>query len=92
MGALGPAVEVEHVGSTSVPGLPAKPIVDVDVIVPDPEDEAAYVPALQAVGLVLAVREPWWQGAPTAAERGPPGQRARLRAGGDRAGPAPRLP
>lgn len=62
VGALGPSVRVEHVGSTSVPGLPAKPIVDVDVIVPDPDDEPAYVPALEAVGLVLAVREPWWQG------------------------------
>lgn len=55
------ALQIAHVGSTSVPGLPAKPIVDVDVIVTDPDDEAAYVPALEAVGFVLAVREPWWQ-------------------------------
>ena len=62
-GALGAsAVRVDHVGSTSVPGLPAKPIVDVDVVVPDPDDEKGYVPALEAAGLVLAVREPWWQG------------------------------
>ena len=56
------ALRVEHVGSTSVPGLPAKPIIDVDVTVPDPDDEDAYVPALEAAGFVLAVREPWWQG------------------------------
>ncbi|MCL3837799.1 GrpB family protein [Aeromicrobium duanguangcaii] len=56
------ALRIEHVGSTSVSGLPAKPIVDVDVTVPDPDDEAAYVPALEAAGFVLAVREPWWQG------------------------------
>lgn len=61
--ALGPAaLRIDHVGSTSVPGLPAKPIVDVDVIVADPGDEDSYVPALEAQGFVLAVREPWWQG------------------------------
>lgn len=58
----GTALLVEHVGSTSVPDLPAKPIVDVSVIVPDPDDEAAYVPALESAGFVLAVREPWWEG------------------------------
>jgi GrpB-like predicted nucleotidyltransferase (UPF0157 family) len=56
--ALGPvAVVVEHVGSTSVPGLVAKPIVDVVLGVPDSADEAAYVPALEAAGYVLRVRE-----------------------------------
>jgi GrpB-like predicted nucleotidyltransferase (UPF0157 family) len=61
--ALGPVVVgVEHVGSTSVPGLPAKPILDVDLRVPDPDEEASYVPALEAAGFVLAVREPWWYG------------------------------
>jgi GrpB-like predicted nucleotidyltransferase (UPF0157 family) len=60
-GALGwRALAVEHVGSTSVPGLPAKPVIDVDLVVADPADEAAYVPALEAVGFVLRVREPWW--------------------------------
>ena len=59
--ALGPAaLTVEHVGSTSVPGLPAKPILDLDLVVDDPEDEPAYVPALESAGLVLVVREPWW--------------------------------
>ncbi|UMG93774.1 GrpB family protein [Nocardioides sp. TF02-7] len=60
-GALGWRVlALDHVGSTSVPGLPAKPIVDVDLVVADPADEAAYVPALEAAGFVLRVREPWW--------------------------------
>lgn len=62
-GALGStALSIEHVGSTSVPDLAAKPIVDVCVVVPDPDDEAAYAPALQAAGLDWAVREPWWEG------------------------------
>jgi GrpB-like predicted nucleotidyltransferase (UPF0157 family) len=42
------ALRVEHVGSTSVPGLPAKPIVDIQVSVRDIRDEEAYVPALEA--------------------------------------------
>ncbi|UUZ60649.1 GrpB family protein [Nocardioides sp. B-3] len=56
------ALSVEHVGSTSVPDLPAKPIIDVDVTVSDPEDEDSYVPALVALGPVHTVREPWWHG------------------------------
>jgi GrpB-like predicted nucleotidyltransferase (UPF0157 family) len=39
-------VRIEHVGSTSAPGLPAKPIIDICLVVPDTTDEAAYVPAL----------------------------------------------
>jgi GrpB-like predicted nucleotidyltransferase (UPF0157 family) len=55
---LGPvAVVVEHVGSTSVPGLAAKPIVDIALGVPDSTDEAAYVPALEGAGYVLRIRE-----------------------------------
>ena len=58
-GALGPLAErIEHIGSTAVPGLAAKPIVDVLVAVPDPDDEAAFVPALERAGYVLRVREP----------------------------------
>jgi len=58
-GALGEAaLEVEHIGSTSVPGLAAKPIVDALLVVADVDDEDAYVPALVAAGLVLRVREP----------------------------------
>lgn len=53
-------LELQHVGSTSVAGLPAKPIVDVDLVVPDPADEAAYVPALQALGFVHWLTEPDW--------------------------------
>ncbi|MCW2763191.1 MAG: dephospho-CoA kinase/protein folding accessory protein [Marmoricola sp.] len=61
-GALGDAaLELEHVGSTSVPGLPAKPVVDVVLTVADSADEAAWLPHLQAAGFDLTVREPWWQ-------------------------------
>jgi len=59
--ALGPvALRIEHVGSTSVPGLVAKPIVDVLLVVPDPADEPGYVPQLEAAGYVLRIREPDW--------------------------------
>src|SRR5262249_22637406 len=54
------AVQVEHVGSTSVPGLAAKPIIDIVLAVPDSSDEQAYVPALEAAGYVLRAREPGW--------------------------------
>lgn len=61
--ALGSQVlELEHIGSTAVPGLPAKPVIDIDLVVADVEDEAAYVAPLEAVGFVLRVREPWWYG------------------------------
>ncbi|SNY52627.1 GrpB family protein [Paractinoplanes atraurantiacus] len=56
----GRALAVEHVGSTAVPGLAAKDRVDIDVIVVDPADEEAYVPALTAAGFTLAAREPHW--------------------------------
>ena len=52
------AVLVEHIGSTSVPGLAAKPIIDVLLVVSDVEDEPAYLPALVAAGYELRVREP----------------------------------
>lgn len=58
----GVAQRVEHVGSTSAPGLPAKPIIDIDVWVDDTEDEGRYVPALERLGYVLVLREPWWNG------------------------------
>ena len=45
-------------GSTAVPGLAAKPVVDILVTVEDPDDEQAYRPALEAAGYVLRVREP----------------------------------
>jgi len=53
-------IRIEHVGSTSVPGLPAKPLIDVALEVPDSADEAAYVPALEAAGYRLRIREPEW--------------------------------
>ena len=54
------ALLVEHTGSTSVPGLAAKPIIDITLAVPDSGDEEAYVPALEARGYVLRIREPDW--------------------------------
>jgi len=51
---------LEHAGSTSVPGLPAKPIIDIVLAVPDSADEAAYVPDLERHGYVLRIREPDW--------------------------------
>src|SRR4051812_38860831 len=59
--ALGDRVlEVHHVGSTSVVGLPAKPVIDVDLVVADPADEPSYIPDLEAAGFVHTGREPWW--------------------------------
>ncbi|MEX0754811.1 MAG: GrpB family protein [Actinomycetota bacterium] len=54
------ALRIEHVGSTSVPGLAAKPIIDVLVAVEDSSVEPAYVPPLEAAGYVLRIREPDW--------------------------------
>jgi GrpB-like predicted nucleotidyltransferase (UPF0157 family) len=60
-GALGDAaLRIDHVGSTSVPGLAAKPLIDVNLVVDDTTDEESYVPQLEAVGYVLRVREPDW--------------------------------
>jgi GrpB-like predicted nucleotidyltransferase (UPF0157 family) len=56
------ALQLEHVGSTSVPGLAAKPVIDIDLTVADPEHEQAYVPALEVIGFRLVIREPWWYG------------------------------
>lgn len=55
-------LHLEHVGSTAVPGLAAKPVIDIDLAVTDPGDEPAYVPALEGEGFHLVVREPWWHG------------------------------
>jgi GrpB-like predicted nucleotidyltransferase (UPF0157 family) len=60
-GALGArVVRLEHAGSTSVPDLPAKPIIDIVLEVPDSAVEDQYVPDLEGVGYVLRVREPDW--------------------------------
>jgi L-asparaginase II/GrpB-like predicted nucleotidyltransferase (UPF0157 family) len=53
-------VRLEHAGSTSVPGLPAKPIIDIVLEVPDSADEPSYVPDLEAAGYPLTIREPEW--------------------------------
>ena len=55
-------LQLEHVGSTSVPGLAAKPIIDIDLTVADPEREPDYIPALEMAGFRLMIREPWWYG------------------------------
>jgi GrpB-like predicted nucleotidyltransferase (UPF0157 family) len=60
-GALGDrVVALEHTGSTSVPGLAAKPIIDMTLVVPDSSDESSYVPQLEAAGYRLTIREPDW--------------------------------
>ncbi|WP_382304410.1 GrpB family protein [Herbiconiux sp. UC225_62] len=51
-------VAIEHIGSTCVPGLAAKPIVDIVLVVPDITAEEDYLEALLASGYVLRVREP----------------------------------
>ena len=56
----GRVVSIEHVGSTAVPGLAAKPRIDILLVLADTADEAAYVPALEAAGYVLRIREPDW--------------------------------
>jgi GrpB-like predicted nucleotidyltransferase (UPF0157 family) len=59
--ALGPrAVRIEHVGSTSVPGLAAKPVIDIVLVVADSANEDDYVPDLEAAGYTLQFREPDW--------------------------------
>ncbi len=60
--ALGEAARVlEHVGSTSIPGMSAKPVLDILLAVPQSSDEDAYVPALTAQGFRLHLREPDWE-------------------------------
>lgn len=56
----GKEIIVEHVGSTSVPGLCAKPIIDILLLVPNSADETYYVRLLQDAGYVLRIREPEW--------------------------------
>jgi GrpB-like predicted nucleotidyltransferase (UPF0157 family) len=55
------ALAIEHVGSTSVPGLWAKPVIDVDLTVADSADEPAWLPDLEAAGFELRIREPAWE-------------------------------
>ncbi|KAJ5191490.1 uncharacterized protein N7498_010475 [Penicillium cinerascens] len=59
--ALGTLIlDIGHVGSTSVPGLPAKDIIDVDLTMKDPTDEASYVKPLEEAGFRFLLREPCW--------------------------------
>ncbi|MET8685416.1 GrpB family protein [Streptomyces sp. NPDC004732] len=51
---------IEHVGSTSVPDLPAKPVIDILLTVPDSAAEASYLSALEELGFELVIREPDW--------------------------------
>jgi GrpB-like predicted nucleotidyltransferase (UPF0157 family) len=54
------ALQIEHVGSTSVPGLAAKPVIDILLVVADSADEQAYLVPLEAAGYGLRIREPDW--------------------------------
>ena len=51
---------IHHAGSTAVPGLPAKPVVDIVLTVPSPADESSYVALLETAGYTFAHREPEW--------------------------------
>ncbi|KAL3479142.1 grpb/dephospho-CoA kinase [Aspergillus californicus] len=51
---------IQHVGSTSVPGFPAKDVIDIDIVVPDPTNEESYAPALEKAGFQFILREPKW--------------------------------
>lgn len=55
------ALAIDHVGSTSVVGLAAKPILDVDLTVADSADEGTYLPPLETAGFRLIAREPEWE-------------------------------
>jgi GrpB-like predicted nucleotidyltransferase (UPF0157 family) len=54
------ALQIEHTGSTSVPGLAAKPIIDMMLVVADSADEDSYLPHLERAAYVLRIREPGW--------------------------------
>lgn len=55
------ALSIEHVGSTAVPGLWAKPIIDITLTVSDSSNEESWLPALESLGFILTVREPEWE-------------------------------
>lgn len=54
------ALQIEHAGSTAVPGLAAKPVIDIVLAVADSREESAYAFALEAAGYRLTIREPEW--------------------------------
>lgn len=53
-------ISIAHYGSTSVPGCPAKAIIDIDVVVGDVHNEDGYIPQLEATGYRFLLREPGW--------------------------------
>lgn len=53
-------VTIIHVGSTSVPGLPAKDIIDIDLVVNDSANEDTYVKPLESLGFLFLLREANW--------------------------------
>lgn len=55
-------LKIDHIGSTAVLGLAAKPVIDIDLTVADPSDEESYLPALESLGFQLIVREPRFHG------------------------------
>ena len=56
----GASIAGRKCGSTSVPGLPAKPIIDILLVVADSADETEYAPALEGAAYKLHIREPGW--------------------------------
>jgi GrpB-like predicted nucleotidyltransferase (UPF0157 family) len=52
------ATRIDHIGSTAVPGIPAKPVIDVQVSVPDLEAEEAYRPQIEGIGWPMLASEP----------------------------------
>jgi GrpB-like predicted nucleotidyltransferase (UPF0157 family) len=59
-GSGGGFLAIHHRGSTSIPGMPAKDVIDIDLVVPDVTDEKSYVAPLEAVGFHFLTREPHW--------------------------------
>jgi GrpB-like predicted nucleotidyltransferase (UPF0157 family) len=60
--ALGPiALRIDHVGSTAVPGLAAKPVIDIQIGVADPDDAVGYREPLESLGLRVHHQEPGWK-------------------------------
>ena len=56
----GRVLELHHAGSTSVPGLPARPVIDIVLVVEDSAAESAYGHAIESAGYALRIREPEW--------------------------------
>ena len=83
---------LEHIGSTSVPHLPAKPIIDIDLTVVDSSNEPMYVPPLERAGFVLTIREPSWHQHRCLVATSPARQPARVERGQPGSDPPPHVP